>query len=135
MEGLEDPGFNARIQRLAQLISFGQDVSEFDPMEVAAAKIYLKHQSDDPVEEGLTFVALEVLFERRMREADITSGKRVPHGSSQHVKDLEVRIRDLVSWRDRQKRGTEARANYSRLISRLKGELASARRATAKKPK
>jgi len=73
------------------------------------------------------------VVERRVREADVSDGSRVPHGSSKHVKDLETRIRSLTTWRDRQKRGSEARANYSRLIQRLKGELASAKRASAKK--
>lgn len=68
----------------------------------------------------------EVLVEKRMREVDHSDGSKVPHGSSKHVRDLKTRIKELESWRNRQKRGTEARANYSRLISRLKGELASA---------
>jgi hypothetical protein len=68
-----------------------------------------------------------------MREADVSDGSRVPHGSKKHVKDLEARIASLTTWRDKQKRGSESRANYSRLISRLKGELASAKRAAAKK--
>lgn len=75
---------------------------------------------------------IELVVERKMREADVSDGSRVPHGSEKHIKDLEVRIADLSRWRDKQKRGTEARANYSRLISRLKGELSSARRAAAK---
>lgn len=75
---------------------------------------------------------IELVVERKMREADVSDGSRVPHGSSKHVKDLEIRIADLARWRDKQRRGSEARANYSRLISRLKGELSSARRAAAK---
>lgn len=75
---------------------------------------------------------IELVIERKMREADISDGSRVPHGSTKHVKDLETRIADLSRWRDKQRRGSEARANYSRLISRLKGELSSARRAAAK---
>lgn len=75
---------------------------------------------------------IDLVVEQKMREADISDGSRVPHGSTKHVKDLEVRIADLSRWRDKQRRGSEARANYSRLISRLKGELASARRAAAK---
>lgn len=75
---------------------------------------------------------IELVVEWKMREADVSDGSRVPHGSEKHVKDLEVRIADLTRWRDRQKRGSEARANYARLISRLKGELSSAKRAAAK---
>jgi hypothetical protein len=75
---------------------------------------------------------VELIIEKRMREADVSDGSRVPHGSNKHIKDLEIRIADLVKWRDRQKRGSEARANYARLINRLKGELSSAKRVAAK---
>ncbi len=75
---------------------------------------------------------IELVVERKMREADVSDGSRVPHGSSKHIKDLEIRIADLGRWRDKQCRCSEARANYARVISRLKGELASARRINAK---
>jgi hypothetical protein len=74
----------------------------------------------------------EIIFEKRVREADISDGSRVPHGSSAHIKDLKGRIQDLERWRARQKRGSEARANYSRLISKLKSELSSAIRVSKK---
>jgi len=87
--------------------------------------------SDTSISEHLReFV--ELFLERKMREADVSDGSRVPHGSSKHIKDLEVRIADLSRWRDKQRRGSEAKANYSRLISRLKGELSSAKRQAAK---
>lgn len=77
-----------------------------------------------------TYVKLiaETLTESRtMREADVSDGNKVPYGSERHVQDLESRIADLTKWRDRQRRGSEARANYSRLITRLKSELRSAK--------
>jgi RNA polymerase-interacting CarD/CdnL/TRCF family regulator len=77
------------------------------------------------------FVKL-VVEQRKMREADISDGSRVKHGSSKHIKDLEKRIADLSKWRDSQRKGSESRANYARLISRLKNELASAKRASEK---
>ena len=70
----------------------------------------------------------EVLAEKKVREADHTDGSKVPFGSNKHVKDLEARIASAISWRDRQKKGTEARANYSRLVTRLKQELSAASR-------
>jgi len=74
-----------------------------------------------------------MLAEGRLREADISDGSRVPWGSDEHIGDLESRISDMSSWRDRQKKGSEARANYSRIVQRLKTELKSARRtATAR---
>lgn len=36
-------------------------------------------------------------------------------------------------WRNKQRKGSEARANYARVIQRLKGELASAKRAQTKR--
>lgn len=75
---------------------------------------------------------VELFVEKKVREADVSDGSRVQHGSLKHVKDLEARIADLVKWRDKQRKGTEARANYARLISRLKSELASAKRASEK---
>jgi len=75
------------------------------------------------------FVSL--VIESKIREADVTDGKAA-WGSDEHISDLEMRIVDLTSWRDRQRRGSEARANYSRLVSKLKSELASAKRHAAR---
>lgn len=66
-----------------------------------------------------------IVSEAIVREIDITSGKTL-FGSDEHILDLQTRIRDLTVWRDRQRKGSEARANYSRLISRLKSELKAA---------
>jgi hypothetical protein len=74
---------------------------------------------------------VDLVIERRVREADISDGSRVKHGSHKHIKDLEARIEHLKMFRDKHKRGTEKRAEYSRLIGRLKSELASANRAGA----
>jgi len=74
---------------------------------------------------------VELVVEKRVREADISDGSRAKHGSRKHIRDLERRIKELMHFRDKQKRGSEARANYSRLIGRLKSELASAKRAGA----
>jgi hypothetical protein len=76
-----------------------------------------------------TYVGLVV--ERRVREADVSDGSRVKHGSHKHIKDLEARIKSLMHFRDKHKRGSEKRSEYSRLIGRLKSELASAKRAGA----
>lgn len=76
---------------------------------------------------------VRTLIEARIRETDITDGTRVPFGSPEHVTDVEMRISDLERWRDRQRRGSEARANYARLIGALKRELRSATRVNAPK--
>lgn len=77
---------------------------------------------------------VRALIEARIRETDITDGTRVPFGSPEHITDLEMRISDLERWRDRQRRGSEARANYARLISALKRELRSAVRVNDPQP-
>ena len=74
---------------------------------------------------------IELVLETRLREVDITDGK-VTHGSEKHVIDLQNRIDELVKWRDRQRKGTESRANYARLVIRLRTELKSAQRQAAK---
>jgi hypothetical protein len=84
----------------------------------------------DQHKELLEFV--ELVVEKKVREADVTGGKKVRYGSKKHVKDLEGRIRELDSWRQKHKKGSEHRANYSRVINRLKNELQAAKRANLK---
>jgi len=74
---------------------------------------------------------VELVLERKLREVDVTDGK-AEWGSDDHIVDLKNRIEDLIKWRDRQRKGTEARANYARLVTRLRAELKSAERANAK---
>lgn len=81
-----------------------------------------------------TTEALVRIIERKMREADVSDGSRVPWGDDRHVKDLESRLSTAVWGRDKQKRGSEARALYARLIQRLKSELASAKKSAEKRP-
>lgn len=70
---------------------------------------------------------IELVLERRIREVDVASGeKKVQVGSDEHIADLKVRIKDLTRWRDASRKGTQQRANYARIISRLRGELRSA---------
>lgn len=68
------------------------------------------------------------LLEKRVREADVSGGERVEFGSDKHVADLKRRLDDAVFWRDKQRKGSEARANYQRLVMRLRAELNSASR-------
>ena len=80
----------------------------------------------------IEYIKLVALHEARIREADISGDRKVAWGSDEHIQDLQARIDDLSSWRAKQRRGSESRANYSRLISRLKNELSSAMRANQK---
>lgn len=75
---------------------------------------------------------VRLIVEKRVREADHSSGKKVPYGSSKHVSDLKRRIKELSGWREKHKRGSEKRAHYTRLIHTLKQELSSAERASEK---
>jgi hypothetical protein len=97
---------------------------------------YLPHEAKEVtsvVKESLLNSLVSLIIERKMREADVSDGSRVPHGSSKHIKDLEKRIKELSAWRSKKKKGSEERANYSRLVNRLKSELSSAKRQGAKK--
>lgn len=78
-----------------------------------------------------TFVRL--LVEKKMREAQLSGGRTSAWGSEEHITDLESRWYDMCSWRDRQPKGSEARANYSRIANRLKRELASAKKTAQQK--
>jgi hypothetical protein len=69
-----------------------------------------------------------LVVERRIREVETSDGSTVKHGSKKHVKDLERRIGELKRWRDRERKGSDARANYSRVISRLTQQLNAAKR-------
>lgn len=71
---------------------------------------------------------ISLILEKKIKEADVSDGSKVPFGSQEHIQDLERRILDLSRWRNLQKRGSEARANYSRIISRLKNELLNAKK-------
>ena len=85
------------------------------------------------VQEDLLRSYVSVLVEKRLREADVSDGSRVPVGSRKHIKDLESRISDLIRWRDKEKKGSESRANYSRLVSKLRSQLKAAQRIAEKK--
>lgn len=64
-----------------------------------------------------------------MREADISDGSRVAYGSDEHTNDLERRLSEMEGWRDKQRKGSSSRADYARVVHRIKQELRSARRA------
>ncbi len=83
--------------------------------------------------EGTLRELVNLIVERKMREADHSSGKKVPYGSSKHIRDLEKRIKELRTWQAKQKKGSEKRAHYTRLIQQLRAELASAHRTAEKK--
>jgi hypothetical protein len=91
--------------------------------------------SEPPAREIALHEVVEMVTESKVREADVSDGSKVKWGHNKHVKDLRKRIDDLTAWRDKRAKGSETRAEYSRLIQRLKGELKSAVAAAEKKKK
>jgi hypothetical protein len=61
-------------------------------------------------------------------DVTLLNGRRVRFGSKSHVRELQRSIMDLERRRGSCRRGTEARATFSRALGRLKGELRSALR-------
>ena len=74
---------------------------------------------------------IELVLEARLREVDVTDGK-ASHGSEEHIIDLQKRLEHYTEWRDKKRKGSDDRANYARIITRLKAELKSAQRQAAK---
>lgn len=71
----------------------------------------------------------ELVEEARIREADVFEGgegRKVEWGSEEHIKDLQRQIKELEFWRDRSARGSDKRANFQRVLSRLRADLKSA---------
>jgi hypothetical protein len=93
----------------------------------------MRHDNDiSLIKEYINFLIDGIkLREVKLKEVDITSGKAI-FGSKEHIDDLNSRINSLVIWRDKSKRGSANRENYSRLISKLKSELKSAIRKNEK---
>lgn len=75
---------------------------------------------------------IRTLLERKIREVELSDGGTVKHGSKKHVKDLERRIGELKRWRDKERKASDARANYSRVIARLTQQLNAAKRSGLK---
>lgn len=71
---------------------------------------------------------IQLIVEKKMKEAHLSGGKVADWGSDEHISDLESRWYDMCTWRDKYPRGSESRANYSRLASKLKSELKSAKK-------
>lgn len=70
---------------------------------------------------------IHLVLEQKERSADLSGGRISEWGSDDHISDLENRISEMCYWRDKQRKGTETRANYSRVVQRLKMELKSAK--------
>jgi len=70
---------------------------------------------------------VQLVLEQKQKGVYLTGGRLSEWGSDDHISDLESRISEMTYWRDKQKRGSENRANYSRVVQKLKNELKSAK--------
>ena len=76
---------------------------------------------------------VQLFCERKVREAQLSGDRNAEWGSDEHISDLESRWHDMCSWRDRQPKGSEARANYARIAHKLKSEMKSAKKHAERK--
>ena len=73
--------------------------------------------------EELLLEFVELVLEAKMREADVSDGKKVKWGSRKHISDLKRRLRDAQYWRDKQKKGSEKRSYYRGVANDIKKQL------------
>jgi hypothetical protein len=71
---------------------------------------------------------VKLLLEKKIREADISDGKKAKWGSKKHITDLQRRLKDAEYWRDKQKKGSEKRAYYKGIVNDIKRQLKNALR-------
>jgi len=61
-------------------------------------------------------------------DIQLSNGKSDKFGSKRHIKDLKLRIADMTRYRDRQRRGSEARATFQNAVKSIRRELKAAQR-------
>lgn len=71
---------------------------------------------------------VQLLIEKKIREADISDGQKAKWGSRKHISDLKRRLKEAEYWRDKQKKGSEKRAHYRNVVNDIKRQLAAASR-------
>lgn len=69
---------------------------------------------------------VQLLVEKKIREADISDGQKAKWGSRKHVSDLKRRLKEAEYWRDKQKKGSEKRAHYRNVVNDIKRQLSAA---------
>ena len=70
----------------------------------------------------------ELLKEAKKPRYTTIRGKKVKYGSSKHLQELEQCLERVGSLRERQKRGSAARTDVTRVISRLKNEISKVKK-------
>ena len=66
---------------------------------------------------------VQLILEKKIREADISDGQKAKWGSRKHISDLKRRLKDAEYWRDKQKKGSEKRAYYKGVVNDIKRQL------------
>ena len=65
----------------------------------------------------------ELLEEAKKPRYTTIRGRKVKYGSAKHLQELEQCLERVGALRERQKRGSGARQDITRVISRLKNEI------------
>lgn len=76
---------------------------------------------------------VQLILEKRIREADVSDGSKAKWGSKKHVADLKRRLKEAEYWRDKQKKGSEKRAYYKGVVNDIKRQLKNALKDSEKK--
>lgn len=83
--------------------------------------------SEDKLREFVSLTIVEAKI-KDLGEVDLADGRRSAYGSPDHINDIQETIASVTRARNRHKKGSAARENYSRAISRLKVELSKAQK-------
>lgn len=75
---------------------------------------------------------VQLLVEKKIREADISDGQKAKWGSRKHISDLKRRLKEAEYWRDKQKKGSEKRAHYRNVVNDIKRQLTAASKKSEK---
>ena len=72
------------------------------------------------------YISNVILEFKNLGEVDLPDGSTTKYGSKEHINDIQSNIDNMTRLRNRHKKGSAARENYSRVIARLKNELKKA---------
>jgi hypothetical protein len=87
--------------------------------------------------ESISIIAeyVQLLVEKKIREADISDGQKAKWGSRKHISDLKRRLKEAEYWRDKQKKGSEKRAHYRNVVNDIRQQLKKAIKSAESKKK
>jgi isocitrate dehydrogenase kinase/phosphatase len=87
--------------------------------------------------ESISIIAeyVQLLVEKKIREADISDGQKAKWGSRKHISDLKRRLKEAEYWRDKQKKGSEKIAHYRNVVNDIRQQLKKAIKSAESKKK